>query len=198
MSREVPNVKGAAKELLLEEYKAFSSSLDKNEQSGETRTNWFIGIITAGVGGLAKIFSDGKIQGWPLRLISVALLLALLTFGIVTFSRIIKRNKRTDELIHELEKIRELFREHFDGALLANHRPFRRTASLKRERAFGGLADLVLTINSLVAAALVAAPIMPIRSLSKCNISWLIATCLFVPVTFVSAFCVQRHYVRTN
>jgi len=191
-----------AKDLLLEEYRAFTNSLEKSEQSGETRVNWFIGIITAGVGGLVKIFSDGKIQGWSLRLITAAALLALLVFGIVTLFRIIKRNKKTDELIHELDKIRDLFRKHFDPTLLGDHRPFNRTLdsqdSLHWGRAFGGLADLVLTINSLLAAALVATLMMPVRSLSpgeRYN-SWLIATCFIVPLAFVVAFCVQRHVVR--
>jgi hypothetical protein len=116
MNDNVPNVKAAAKEFLLEEYKAFSNSLETNEQIGETRVNWFIGIIAAGVGGLVKILTDGKIHGWRLELIIVVGLAALLVFGVVTLFRIIKRNRRTDQLIQELDKIRKLFRKHFDQA----------------------------------------------------------------------------------
>jgi len=71
MSDNVPNEKAAAKEFLLEEYKAFSNSLETNEQSGETRVNWFIGIIAAGVGGLVKILADGKIQEYQVTSVTI-------------------------------------------------------------------------------------------------------------------------------
>src|SRR5688572_18006684 len=44
--------KDAVKELLLADYATLADALWKNEQSGETRVNWFIGLSTAAAGGL--------------------------------------------------------------------------------------------------------------------------------------------------
>jgi hypothetical protein len=35
-----------AKELLLEDYRYLAESFWKNEQTGETRVNWFVGVVT--------------------------------------------------------------------------------------------------------------------------------------------------------
>jgi hypothetical protein len=191
----------AAKELLLEEYKAFSQSLENSEQAGETRVNWFIGIVTAGVGGLAKIFADGKTTGWSLRVIVIAGVAGLLAFGCVTLCRLIKRNQRTDELIHELRNIRRTFRGKPASGLLKNHYPFgekpESDENLPRERTFGGLADLVLTINSLLIAALVAAFTMPVRAFSD-HLEWVLAACLLTPAAFGLVFFLQRQLVKTS
>jgi ADP-ribose pyrophosphatase YjhB (NUDIX family) len=184
-----------AKDFLLEEYRAFSQSLSESEKIGETRVNWFIGIVTAGVGGLVKILADDKIHGWPLRIIIAAGLIGLLAFGYVTFWRIVKRNKRTDELIAALDRIRKIFRDHFKEPLLAQYAPFQKRRG--DDRAFGGLADLVLTINSLLAAAL-AAPLMPART-SPIGIRLVlqgIAACSLAPAIFVWAFCLQRRWLK--
>jgi ADP-ribose pyrophosphatase YjhB (NUDIX family) len=47
-----------ARELLLEDYRYLSDSFWKNEQVGETRVNWFIGIVTAVCGGLLAMTSS--------------------------------------------------------------------------------------------------------------------------------------------
>ena len=156
--------------------------------------NWFIGIVAAGVGGLAKIFADGKIAGWPLRLIAVAGLLGLLTFGYVTLRRIIKRDAKSDDLINEIDKIRELFRMHYGPTVLTDHDPFDRRNGRNHKRTFGGLADLVLSINSLLAAALVTSLIMPVRTflIGERSIWLMIAASVVGFVAFTAAFFWQR------
>jgi hypothetical protein len=49
--------RAAVKEFLLAEYHNVADSFWKNEQTGETRVNWFLGIITAGAAGLIGLAS---------------------------------------------------------------------------------------------------------------------------------------------
>lgn len=142
-----------AKEILLKEYDSLSESIWKNEQAGETRVNWFIGIVTVAVGGVLKlIVAEHRPEGAEFCM--AACLFALLAFGIVTFARIVSRNKRTDRMSAELDLVRKIFRFNYDraGVLLADH-AFTRDVASRRKRQFGGLADLVLTINSLLSGA---------------------------------------------
>lgn len=152
------------KELLLEDYRNFSESLWKNEQTGETRVNWFIGIVTAGAGGLVGLTSSQhRPHGEPLRLIFVATLFALFSFGIVTLLRIMKRNETTDGYKRDSDRIRQMFRDYFDGdKILREYHPFGQKGGDKNfRRGIGGLAHTVLTINSLLAAGIVAAFVFP-------------------------------------
>lgn len=52
--------KSDAKDFLLEEYRALTTSLEKSEAIGETRLNWFIGIVTARAGGLVTLAAKDK------------------------------------------------------------------------------------------------------------------------------------------
>ncbi|MEX2016148.1 MAG: hypothetical protein WD873_05875, partial [Candidatus Hydrogenedentales bacterium] len=68
-----------------------------NEQTGETRVNWFIGIVAAVLGGLATLAtSDPEPQIPSVATVFTAALVSLLAFGGVTLLRLIKRNEVTD------------------------------------------------------------------------------------------------------
>lgn len=146
----------AARDFLLAEYARFSEAFWQNETTGETRVNWFIGIVTAALGGLVALVtkSEGKLNGDQLHTIVLAGLAALLVFGIVTFSRLLTRNERTDQYKHALDTIRQKFQDHFDHAeILFRYQPlggpWKDTAP---KRKLGGLAHNVAAINSLVIA----------------------------------------------
>jgi len=156
--------KSAVKELLLEEYRNFSESFWKNEQTGETRVNWFIGIVSGASAGLIGLATaERRPHGEQLRLILVAALFALIAFGIVTLLRIKKRNETTDGYKKDTKRVRDLFKDHFDKNLniLSNYHPLKGTGE---RRKFGGLLDIVLTINSLLVAAFAAAIVYPFGS----------------------------------
>ena len=153
-----------AKELLLADYRNFAEALWKNEQTGETRVNWFIGIVTAAAGGLIGLTSaQYRPYGEPLRLIYVAVFSALLSFGVITLMRIFQRNAATDGYKKDSDRIRQLFREHFDETgLLHHYHPFRANDSEKQTlRKLGGLAYTVAIINSLVVAGITATFVYP-------------------------------------
>jgi hypothetical protein len=144
------DVKGDAKELLLKEYDGLSESIWKNEATGETRVNWFIGIVTVGVGALLKLVSaDHHPQRQMVGVIVIAGLLGLLAFGFVTLCRMIRRNKRTDDMIQSLDEIRQIFRDHFDGdKILAGYRAFGRSADqLSSVKKAGGASEASRTLS---------------------------------------------------
>lgn len=162
-------MKAGAKELLLEEYRYFADSFWKNEQTGETRVNWFIGIVTAASAGLVGLTtSQNRPHGESLRLVFVAVLFALLAFGVITLFRIIKRNIVTDGYKLATDVIREVFSDHFDGdRILLHYSPFRKEKKWTVKditRKLGGLTHTVLTINSLLLAGLAVAAVFPFQA----------------------------------
>jgi ADP-ribose pyrophosphatase YjhB (NUDIX family) len=124
-----------AKELLLEDYRYLAESFWKNEQTGETRVNWFIGIVTAASGGLiALATADHAPKGEFLRFIIVGSLFALVMFGAVTLLRVIKRNETTDGYKQDMDSIRQVFKDCFDSDhVLFRYQPFRPKAEEKKE-----------------------------------------------------------------
>lgn len=156
--------RAAVKEFLLAEYENIAQSFWKNEQTGETRVNWFIGIVTAGAGGLIGLASaQHRPHGEPLRLIYLVALIALLCFGVTTLFRIIKRNEKTDGYKKDARRIRKLFRKHFDDAgILRKYHSFGGDEFEENLlRSFGGLTHTVSTINSLIFAGLAAVLVYP-------------------------------------
>lgn len=191
--------KDPARELLLADYAHLSEALWKNEQSGETRVNWFIGLVTAAVGGLIGLTAaDQRPHGATLRLICLTTLFALFAFGFVTLFRILKRNETTDGFKIDSKTIRLMFKEHFDpGDLLATYRPFESPAKKKVKRELGGLAHVVLTINSLLAAGMAATLAYPFGPHSQAAFDKRILLTYAAPVAvFAVAWFAQFRYVQ--
>jgi 8-oxo-dGTP pyrophosphatase MutT (NUDIX family) len=199
MNAEVDQLKAGAKDFLLEEYRSFTDSFWKNEQTGETRVNWFIGIVTAAAAGLVGLTSaEHRPHGESLRLIFVAVLFALLAFGVITLFRIIKRNIVSDGYKRAVDVIRELFVDNFDGdRILLHYSPFRieRKGTVKGiNRKLGGLAHTVLTINSLLLAGLAAAAVYPFQE--DVQSQSLITTYLAAMSALALAFAGQFFWVK--
>jgi ADP-ribose pyrophosphatase YjhB (NUDIX family) len=119
------------KELLLADHAHFSSVMVSSEQSGETRVNWFIGIVTATTGALlALLIKQGEEQQTPLDpavtfAIVFAALCGLLTFGIITLMRMMLRNSSTDRQKRALDEIRQMVQDYLDPQhLLVHYYPF--------------------------------------------------------------------------
>jgi hypothetical protein len=182
-----------AKEFLLEEYRSLSTTLLTNEEVGETRVNWLIGIVTAVIGGLVAMVTAEKrgVFENSLQLIVIGILLGLLILGLITLSRILKRNATTDGLIKDIKRIREIFRDYYDpDSVLLNYRAFGPPpgrSDKKEDRKFGGLADLVSALNSLVIAAIAGAILFSLST----GLSWTGAA-----AAFCLSLWLHRRYVR--
>lgn len=163
-------------EFLLAEYKHFSDSFWKNEEVGEKRVNFFITLTTAILAGIVALvtskntwFSDVEVR----RIVTVALIGTFL-FGLVTFFRILQRNRVTDEYKDIIDYLRERLRK-LSPRLSEYKLPFQPSSS----RMFrGGLAETVAVINSFVIAV--------IASLwfGK-GWNWLAASCSFLVAFFL-------------
>jgi 8-oxo-dGTP pyrophosphatase MutT (NUDIX family) len=143
----------AAKELLLADYNHFSELLLANEQSGETRVNWFIVIVSSATAGIVALVVEhaGQVaayEAWlqkldpdkvvappaltsnQVRVIIIGALVGLLMFGLVTLFRMMRRNKNTDDYKKALDTVREAFQDHFDERkVLHGYYPFGSPAS---------------------------------------------------------------------
>lgn len=148
--------KDVAKQFLLAEYERFSEAFWKNEQIGETRVNWFLGIVTAALAGLAALLTkaEGNFVQQHLQAILLVGLTALLVFGVGTFARMIIRNERTDQYKHALDVIRQKFQDYFAGdEILLDYYPQGGPWKKKRpKRKFGGLVHNVAAMNALIIA----------------------------------------------
>lgn len=143
-------------QFLLEEYKYLVDSFWKNEETGEKRVHFFITLVTAVIAALVTLTTsdNAHLDREMIRLITIFSLFALLSFGIFTLLRMIRRNRVTDGYKAIIEKIRDRFRS-LNSPLLENYYPFGKNHQ-PRKLWRGGLAETVALINSLIVAALFA------------------------------------------
>jgi len=161
------------KELLMEDYRYIGETLQNNEVVGESRINFFIGLVTAVVAALVAFSTSDmfkNIEPYSELKLSVLLfivlfaLLSLLIIGILTLLRIVKRNFITDGLKQDLDNIRQRFNDFFDDDnILWHHKPFVKQYWPRSEeesqngiknRKPGGLAHIVAALNSLIISAI--------------------------------------------
>ena len=91
-----------------------------------------------------------------------------------------------------------MFKEHFDSAdILRDYHPFSAPGEKKLQRKLGGLAHVVLTINSLLLAGMAAAVVYPFGVRAQIEFDQRIAWAYVVPiVTFAVAWTAQYWYVQ--
>jgi len=138
-------------EFLLAEYKTFSDSYWRNEETGEKRVEFFITLATAVIGALVALAtSQTQLSPEAMYAVMILALTGLLGFGFVTLRRVIKRNAVTDEYKRAMDFVRGHFRA--EDERLRDYQPFVKRGA--RKTGTGGLADVVTLMNSLVVAAL--------------------------------------------
>jgi 8-oxo-dGTP pyrophosphatase MutT (NUDIX family) len=181
------NSRSDAKDLLLEDYKALTQALSESEKIGETRVNWFVGIITVVAGAFVALATKNPpISPKVLKYTALGSLVALLVFGLMTLLRIINRNRTTDGFKEDLARIRAIFRNGLDGeAILDNHHPFRRP---RRSCRLGGLDCMVAAINSLLAAGIGAVILL----------HWPRTSMTCATIIAIGAFAAQYFFVIRN
>lgn len=139
--------------LLLEEYKHFAESFWRNEEVGEKRVNFFITISTAILGGIAALYTSNYVSEnyYAFQSIGIFGLSADLALGIVTYIRIMRRNKVSDEYKKILRHLRDEL-AYRSNSLHAYSLPFDKKGN-KLPR--GGLTDTMAILNSIIIAAMV-------------------------------------------
>ncbi len=95
--------------LLVADLEHFGESLWRNEEVGEKRFNFFLTLVTAVIAGLVALHTEGKdmLDVNTLRDITNGALVGLLVLGLLTFLRMLHRNRVTDQYQRTLKHIRE-------------------------------------------------------------------------------------------
>ncbi len=178
--------------LLLEDYKQIRDAFWKYEQSGETRVNLFIGLVTFGLGGIATLLTtDTQNYAQHLKIAALGGLIGLLLIGGITLLRIIARNANTDQTKYQLDLIRQTFMDHFDrDGDYFDYDLFPKPGRSRRK--FGGLAHTVAAVNALLCVAIFAF-ILNITAKTGAAVPEFIAPSLAL---FVSIFALQVGYAH--
>lgn len=162
-----------SEKLLLAEYEQYSEAFWRNEEAGERRVTFFTTLAAALLTAIVALRTGETEVPWTemVRLVSMALIAALI-FGLVTFLRMLQRDRVTDEYKRIIHYIREQLRrraadlgEYALPRLPPRHWLFK-----------GGLATTVALINSVLVAAL---------AMVSTPDGWKIAV---VPAAFLASF----------
>ncbi|MFV1998265.1 MAG: NUDIX hydrolase [Acidiferrobacterales bacterium] len=166
MKKDISEAEAPVYDMLKADYQYLAESFWKNEQTGETRVNLFIGLGTLVVGALASLLTGKHVElNAELKFIIAGSMFSLIVLGIVTLLRILIRNQHTDEYIRGMDHIRQKVKDYnYTWGLLEGYYPFGKTVlntvaihtphPVRKERfkvrRFGGLAHTIAAINSLL------------------------------------------------
>jgi heme exporter protein D len=134
-------------DFLIADFQHWSESYWREEEVGERRVNFLVTLSTAVIAGLVALH---EVHGFGAGFFWVAAgaLLSLLTLGIVTLMRVLRRNEKVDGYIHAIRT----YRRHFVSEPLL--KKVLEEVPPPRTLATGGLALMVSCMNGLVLAAL--------------------------------------------
>jgi hypothetical protein len=111
---EAAEDKTATREIFLKDLEIFEESIRKNEEIGEKRFEFFLTLVTAVAAGLIALWtSDRARDPKDVQPLTEAALLALLAFGLISFWRMVHRDKVTVEYKRTTHDIRRRYRAAF-------------------------------------------------------------------------------------
>jgi putative (di)nucleoside polyphosphate hydrolase len=134
-------------EFLQKDFDHWGESYFRSEEGGERRLSFFIGVVTAALGGLGFLAKKGdQFDLESVHGLSIATSLALVLLGQLTLLRIVRRNAATTGYLHALDVIR---RRIVPGSLVDAY-----TARLPRGRSpwTGGMAYVVAFVSAALGA----------------------------------------------
>jgi putative (di)nucleoside polyphosphate hydrolase len=144
-SNHIPDGTMTKEELdfLQKDFAHWGEAYFRSEESGERRLSFFIGVVTAALGGLGFLATRGQqVDLNSVRGLGIATSLTLVVLGQLTLLRIIRRNAASDGYLHALSVIR---RHIVPGSLVEAY-----TSRLPRGRSVwtGGLAYIVAFVSA--------------------------------------------------
>jgi hypothetical protein len=140
------------REFLLEDFRHFSESSWRNEEVGEKRFSFFVSLVTAVAGGLVALRTAAHISDREVMGITRAAVTALLVVGILSYLRMLHRNRITDEYHRTPKYIRERLVGTVPGL---RYYKVPRTMDAWRDNLRAGYAETVGVLNGLLLAVLV-------------------------------------------
>lgn len=175
---------------LEEEYNYYSNSFHKNEENGDKILNFFITISTAILGGIIVLITNYDhlldLSDYITYFIAVALAV-LITFGLLTLLRMLKRNENSDKYKIAMDKIRRAFSKELDPNETKYQLYHKKLAP--RKVLTGGMVDITAALNSIF-ISLTIAVIFGFFS----PVSWAIILVFFIALVLV--FCLLLFFVK--
>lgn len=115
-----PEDRQAARELLLAELQVFEEAIRRSEDTGDQRFNFFITLVTAVIGGLIALTTQMTAEQLASSFPKIAFggTAALLAFGILTFMRMVHRDRVTAQLKRTVHHVRVTYRGLFLNSVL--------------------------------------------------------------------------------
>lgn len=125
----------------IEDFKGWLESMHRSEELGEKRIEFFVTFATAVLGAVVLLAKKGdgidvlvasKLASWALPM--------LLILGALTFLRMLQRDSRTSQYVHELRKYRARFAGDPPPTSIPPSRPMLN----------GGLTPLMIAVNAML------------------------------------------------
>lgn len=141
-------------DLLIADIEHFGESMWRNEEVGEKRFDFFVTLVTAVLAGLVALATSGDAAAREmLRPTAVWATGALLLIGVLSYLRMVHRNRVTDQYKDTLKYIRSAYRAACPG-LASYEVPTNLYSPRQRwQRWFtGGYAETIGTIDGLLFA----------------------------------------------
>jgi hypothetical protein len=141
-------------DFLIADLEQFGEALWRNEERGEKRMNFFLTLVTAVIAGLVVLHTEGKgpLNDCTLRYIRNGAFVGLIVFGLMTYLRMLHRNRVTDQYKSTLDHIRDMLLA--INPPLEGYRVPQPLSAGKWKRFRGGLAETVGALNAVLLCAL--------------------------------------------
>jgi hypothetical protein len=144
-----------AKDLLLADLARFEESLARNEEVGEKRFSFFLTLVAAVTAGLVSLATrQGGFDDQTFRAVFGAGMGALLVVGMLTYARMLQRNRVTDEHKQTLKYIRVTFVDLCPELAAAGYAVPRGYRGKTSRWLRGGYMETVGTMNGLLLFAI--------------------------------------------
>jgi hypothetical protein len=195
-----PDLSGRFDDYLLHEFDHVAASLVANEELGEKRVQFFLGLVTAvlGIIGLT-LRGEGIALAVAVRESAVmiaGLLVVLFLFGLFTLARIVERNLATDRLKFALRAIRRRFVSRPVAAMYPNAFFDPWTAGKQRSalKLKGGWLEVVALLNAVIAAGITWVGLQ--RPAPRAVVLWLACAAVFLLALVLQVVVVEKRYVK--
>ena len=146
------------RDFLLAEHAKYHEAFIKNEELGERRMQFFLGLVTAGAGAVVLLATSQRslVADYPAIILWIAgaLALLILAVGLLTYDRLLRRDQTTAEYQAVLDDIRRRFVQAAASATglvsLEGYNPFPKPRPKVLDQ-IGRLAQLTMAINAWLA-----------------------------------------------
>src|SRR5688572_7656404 len=151
------------KDLLLKDLEIFEEALGRNEEIGEKRFSFFVTLVTAVAGGLVAFYTRDNAPTWnpdERQPLIVGACMVLFLIGLLSYFRMLHRNRVTDGYKKTTKFIREKYKAQLENRLEGYSVPRRLSATggfekVREKYLRGGYAETMAVMDGMILGVLV-------------------------------------------